>query len=412
MEGATKPEVKFWMWSSKFVTMANNKSSNKEGWSGDVALNIALCVVAVSATLLQVRALRRTKKQQEDITQSLQHILDSIKKKQDTVPASCPPFLQKRGLLNLSSLSAHERKFVEDVVDPDSMKVDFYQIGGLNETKKKMWQLCVLPLKRPELFRGNKLIQPPSGILLHGKPGTGKTLLAKALAKESGAAFFEVKTSKIIDMLAGEGNKNIAALFSLARKLAPSILFIDEIDALLSPRGIREQNWETQQKAGFLTAVDGLTSENSGVILLGATNLPQNIDAAILRRMPQKFEIPLPDKEGRLQILKLILEEQDLDAGIVDFLPQLAKESNGFSGSDLKELCRAAVMQPINDATLEMSHKAVASKPWTASTKASDGSSFGDVDRFEIGSVSVIVRPVTVEDFRLALEGTTKPSAH
>lgn len=207
--------------------------------------------------------------------------------------------------------------------------------------------------------------------------------------------------------LVGDTEKSIAAVFSLARKLAPAIVFMDEIDSILATRNNYDQSYLARAQGEFLSALDGLTtSDHHQVMLLGATNLPENIDPAILRRMPRKFEVPLPNEEGRLKILKLNLEEQELDEKVMDLLPQLMKKTEGFSGSDLREVCRAAAMQPIMEATARMSKEAV-SRSANSTNDVEYCVMVGNEESDE--GLRLNVRPIEIKDFLLAIE-KTRPS--
>jgi SpoVK/Ycf46/Vps4 family AAA+-type ATPase len=166
-------------------------------------------------------------------------------------------------------------------------------------------------------------------------------MLAKALAAESSANFINIKMSTIMDKWFGESNKLVAAIFSLARKLQPCIIFIDEIDSFLRERSSGDHEITAMLKAEFMTLWDGLTSEGR-ILVLGATNRPNDIDSAILRRMPKRFPVPLPTTVQRRKILELMLRDAKLEEGFdFDFV---IEQTAGLSGSDIKEVCRNAAM--------------------------------------------------------------------
>ena len=283
----------------------------------------------------------------------------------ETVRSRLERILRKRHEGNekiaLPSLSSYELQMAEDIIDPDDIETSFADIGGLDDTKREIYELAVLPLVQPELFTG-KLVQPTKGILLFGKPGTGKTMLARALAKEAEAVFLPLQLSKVLNKWVGESNKLVAATFSLAQKLQPSIIFIDELDTFLKANNSESSAFMDTVKAEFLTWWDGVaTSETARIMVLGATNKPHAIDAAILRRMPRAFAVPLPDAPGRLVILKLLLQDEHVETAVMEeFLPELAQSMTvGYSGSDLKELCKAAAMVPVQERTAEFARRRV-----------------------------------------------------
>ena len=178
-------------------------------------------------------------------------------------------------------------------------------------------------------------------------------MMAKALAHESGATFINLHISTLTEKWYGDSNKLVSAVFSLARKLEPSIVFIDEIDAVLGNRRSGEHEASGMVKAEFMTHWDGLTSANTSgepqrILILGATNRMQDIDDAILRRMPKKFAISLPSASQRLRILGLILKDTRIDKDQFD-LGCLVRVMAGMSGSDIKEACRDAAMVPVKE---------------------------------------------------------------
>lgn len=226
--------------------------------------------------------------------------------------------------------------------------MEFNSIGGLESIKQALFELVILPLKRPQLFSHGKLLGPQKGVLLYGPPGTGKTMLAKAIAKESGAVFINVRISNLMSKWFGDAQKLVAAVFSLAHKLQPAIIFIDEVDSFLGQRRTTDHEALTNMKTEFMALWDGFTTDqNARVMVLAATNRPSELDEAILRRLPQAFEIGLPDRRERVEILKVILKDESVDEDI-DF-DHIAGLCDGYAGSDLLELCKKAAYFPIRD---------------------------------------------------------------
>lgn len=244
-----------------------------------------------------------------------------------------------------------------EVVAPEDISVSFDDIGGLEDIIEEVKESVIYPLTMPHLYSHSApLLSAPSGVLLYGPPGCGKTMLAKAVAHESGASFINLHISTITDKFYGDSNRLVRAVFSLARKLEPAIIFIDEIDAVLGTRRSNEHEASGMVKAEFMTLWDGLTSSNAAgiparICVLGATNRINDIDEAILRRMPKKFPVSLPNKEQRLRILQLVLKGSKCDPTMN--IEYLAKVTAGLSGSDIKEVCRDAAMMPMRECIRE-----------------------------------------------------------
>ncbi|XP_065863118.1 uncharacterized protein [Euphorbia lathyris] len=235
-----------------------------------------------------------------------------------------------------------------DVINPDCIDVEFDSIGGLETIKQALYELVILPLRRPELFCYGKLLGPQKGVLLYGPPGTGKTMLAKAIARESGAVFINVRISNLMSKWFGDAQKLVAAVFSLAYKLQPAIIFIDEVDSFLGQRRATDHEALTNMKTEFMALWDGFTTDqNARVMVLAATNRPSELDEAILRRLPQAFEIGMPDRVERAEILKVTLKGEKVEEGI-DF-DYIASMCEGYTGSDLLELCKKAAYFPIRE---------------------------------------------------------------
>ncbi|MCK5409292.1 MAG: AAA family ATPase, partial [Candidatus Heimdallarchaeota archaeon] len=229
---------------------------------------------------------------------------------------------------------------ISDIIVTEKPSVTLKDIAGLENAKQTLREAIVLPLMRPDLFSGAR--RPWKGILLFGPPGCGKTLIAKATAAEVEATFFNVSASSIISKSLGESEKLVKTLFTLAREKQPSIIFIDEVDALAGARG-GEHDAMRRVKTELLTSMDGLSSsEKDRIVTVGATNLPEAIDGAFRRRFERRIYIPLPDIEAREAIYKYntrgIEISPDVDYSI------LAEITDCYSGADIAMVCREAIM--------------------------------------------------------------------
>ncbi|KAH8986734.1 AAA-domain-containing protein [Lactarius akahatsu] len=245
-------------------------------------------------------------------------------------------------------LNEHEKRIASEVIHPDDIEVQFTDVGGLEDIISSLQESVIIPLLYPGLFRSSSaLLTAPKGVLLYGPPGCGKTMLAKALAKESGATFINIAPSVLTNKWFGESSKLVAGLFSLARKTQPSIIFIDEIDSFLRERSKGDHEVTAMMKAEFMSLWDGLLSGSDRILILGATNRIRDIDPAFLRRMPKQFPLSLPDAAQREKILTLMLKDVQLSPNFP--IRALAEYSRGKSGSDLKELCRNAAMLPVRE---------------------------------------------------------------
>ncbi|XP_009351716.2 uncharacterized protein LOC103943204 [Pyrus x bretschneideri] len=259
--------------------------------------------------------------------------------------------LSRKPSQNLKNIAKdeYESNFVSAVVPPGEIGVRFDDVGALEDVKRALNELVILPMRRPELFSHGNLLRPCKGILLFGPPGTGKTLLAKALATEAGANFISITGSTLTSKWFGDAEKLTKALFSFASKLAPVIIFVDEVDSLLGARGGSFEHEATRRMRNeFMAAWDGLRSKDSQrILILGATNRPFDLDDAVIRRLPRRIYVDLPDVENRKKILSIFLAQENLASGFQ--FDKLSEATDGYSGSDLKNLCIAAAYRPVQE---------------------------------------------------------------
>jgi len=247
---------------------------------------------------------------------------------------------------NPSGSENYEERLLSGLIQPKDIRTTFADVHAPRETIESIQILTTLSLLKPEAFSYGVLATDRiPGCLLYGPPGTGKTLLAKAVAKESGASMIEVSGASINNMYVGESEKNVRALFQLAKKKSPAVIFIDEADALLGTRG-RDRGSRRETLNQFLREWDGMDDSTKAFIMV-ATNRPFDLDEAVLRRLPRRLLIDLPTEKDRAAILRIHLKGEECDE-TVD-LDKLAKQTPLYSGSDLKNLCVAAAMAAVRE---------------------------------------------------------------
>ncbi|XP_028093780.1 katanin p60 ATPase-containing subunit A-like 2 isoform X6 [Camellia sinensis] len=264
--------------------------------------------------------------------------------------------------------------------------VKWESIKGLENAKQLLKEAVVMPIKYPKYFTG--LLSPWKGILLFGPPGTGKTMLAKAVATECKTTFFNISASSVVSKWRGDSEKLVKVLFELARHHAPSTIFLDEIDAIISQRGEGRSEHEASRrlKTELLIQMDGLTQADELVFVLAATNLPWELDAAMLRRFEKWILVPLPEPEARRAMFEELLPlppEEKLPCDL------LVERTEGYSGSDIRLVCKEAAMQPLRRLIAVLEEKQEA------------------VPEDELPKVG----PIRREDIEMALKNT-RPSAH
>ncbi|XP_066275924.1 fidgetin-like protein 1 isoform X2 [Branchiostoma lanceolatum] len=223
--------------------------------------------------------------------------------------------------------------------------VSWDDIAGLEFAKATIKEIVIWPMLRPDIFKG--LRGPPKGLLLFGPPGTGKTLIGKCIASQSGATFFSISASSLTSKWVGEGEKLVRALFAVARCHQPAVVFIDEIDSLLSSRAEGEHDASRRIKTEFLVQFDGVgTNSEDRILIIGATNRPQEIDEAARRRLVKRLYIPLPDYPARCQIVHSLMSTQNHSL-TEDDVSIICQRAEGYSGADMANLCREAALGPI-----------------------------------------------------------------
>jgi len=233
---------------------------------------------------------------------------------------------------------------LEGAIIEEKPNVKWKDVAGLAQAKESLKEAVILPIKFPHLFTGNR--RPWKGILLFGPPGTGKSYLAKAVATEADSTFFAVSSSDLVSKWLGESEKLVKNLFEMAREKRPAIIFIDEVDSLCSTRSDTESESARRIKTEFLIQMQGVGNDNDGILVLGATNIPWVLDAAIRRRFEKRIYIPLPEAPARATMFKLSMGSTPTKITDAEY-NVLAQKTDGYSGADINLVVRDALMQPV-----------------------------------------------------------------
>ena len=278
--------------------------------------------------------------------------------------------------------------------------VSWDDVAGLENAKQALKEAVILPIQYPQLFEGKR--QPWKGILLYGPPGTGKSYLAKAAATETKGRFFSVSAANIVSKFMGESERLIKALFELARKNKPAVIFIDEIDSVLSARTDGENEATRRLKTEFLIQMQGVGKDDKGILVLGATNIPWGLDPAVRRRFQKKIYISLPESKARKLMLKLNLGDTYNDLTDEQF-SILGDLTEGYSGSDIYNLTQDAIYGPLRKCQRATHFKHLDERHIVPCSPSDPGAKEMKIN--DIADPGSLVAPVvTFEDFILSLQ--------
>lgn len=303
------------------------------------------------------------------------------------------------------------RGALQGTILSEKPNVKWEDIAGLESAKEALKEAVILPVKFPHLFTGMR--KPTSGILLYGPPGTGKSYLAKAVATEANSTFFSVSSSDLVSKWMGESERLVKQLFNMARENKPAIIFIDEVDALCGPRGEGESEASRRIKTELLVQMNGVGNDASGVLVLGATNIPWQLDAAIRRRFEKRIYIPLPDVEARSRMFELNIGSTPCSLGQHDY-KLLAEMTDGYSGHDVAVAVRDALMEPIRKIQNATHFKVVGTGD--EGQRRLSPCSPGEHGAIEMNYMQVETNeleepPLTIKDFIKAIK-TTRPTVN
>ncbi|PQE32404.1 Vacuolar sorting-associated 4 protein [Rutstroemia sp. NJR-2017a WRK4] len=296
------------------------------------------------------------------------------------------------------------RSALQGAILQDKPNVKWEDVAGLEGAKEALKEAVILPIKFPHLFTGQR--QPWKGILLYGPPGTGKSFLAKAVATEANSTFFSVSSSDLVSKWMGESERLVKQLFTMARENKPSIIFIDEIDALCGPRGEGESEASRRIKTEMLVQMDGVGRDSKGVLVLGATNIPWQLDAAIRRRFQRRVHISLPDLPARTKMFELSVGTTPCELVAADYR-KLGELSEGYSGSDISIAVQDALMQPVRKIQTATHYKKVQTPEGEKLTPCSPGDAGAmEMSWTEVDSDKLLEPPLQLKDFIKAIKAS------
>jgi len=320
----------------------------------------------------------------------------------------------------ITSPSVHKKKLVEgdnekmvnnlnNAIITEKPNISWDDIAGLEQAKRSLQEAVIYPIRYPNLFEGMRT--PWKGILLYGPPGTGKTFLAKACASEADSTFFSVSAADLMSKFVGESEKLIKTMFKMARESKPAIIFIDEIDSLLSARSDNENEASKRVKTKFLVEMQGVGNDDAGILVLGATNIPWVLDPAVRRRFEKRIYIPLPDIYARhaLFVNQLSKTPNALHPEDLDYL---CTHTEGYSGADINILIRDACYGPLRKVQVATHFMPVEALPdGRPIYQPCDPSEPGaqPMNMLDIPGDQLRLKLVSMEDFGEALK-KTKPS--
>lgn len=370
-------------------------------------------------------------KAKQSIREKCAQYLERAEKLKDYVNSSSGD--KKKKPIKDGESSSKDKDDDEDGDDPEKKKmmeklssqiviekpnVKWSDVSGLENAKESLKEAVILPIKFPHLFTGKR--KPWHGILLYGPPGTGKSFLAKAVATEAGnSTFFSVSSADLLSKWLGESEKMVKNLFDLARTHKPSIIFIDEVDSLCSSRSDNESESARRVKTEFLVQMQGVGNDMDGMLVLGATNIPWCLDAAIRRRFEKRIYISLPEVGARKDMFKSNLGTTPNNLTDEDFF-ELAKKAEGYSGADISIVVRDALMIPIRRIQSATHFKKISGPSRKDPTKTAHDlltpCSPGDPQAIEMTWVNIdgdlLVEPIITKKDMLQSLHTQKPTVN